>query len=314
MEQIHHCQTGRDPKREMSGEDYMRRKKISTENKQTTKNEVSPGISNEASHSMARIQTIPPLRLQSAKSFPPYSEHRGGEDLVKEWDFISQCSSPRYDEEGEKQPLERKSTNREFDRFANANRRAKWGRWEKLGTSYDGDSWRREYSDIKDDDSEQEGQLGERDVEEAGEWRQRRELNLSQDIRRDDSVERRSPESTLRQEPSKNEEDEEPPEKTESSSTHQHPVPHPILSKFLHSTSSPTSSSTLGLSSADSEEVFSDKEDAVSKRTTFRKVRTRGITFKMRPQTAFAVDAVLLFCEVDCSFNINHSDEFEKEI
>lgn len=289
----------------------MQAVKRSTETKQTTKNEFPPGLSHEASHSMTRIQTIPRLRLQSTRSFPPRSEHQGGvgEESVKERELISQCSSPRYDEGGEKpldQPSERKKTNCEFNRrFAKANRRAKWGRWERLETRYDTDSRRWEGSYQKDGDCKEEGQLGERDVEGAGEWRQHRELNLSQDIRRDE-VERRRQESALCQEPSKNEEDEEPAEKTESSSTHQRPV----LSKFLPS----TSSSTLGLSSAESDEVFSDKEEAVSKRTAFRKVRTKAIASKIRLQTVVVVDAVLLFCEVDCSFNNNHSDEFEREI
>lgn len=285
--------------------------KISTEKKQTMRNEFPAGQSNEARQLMTRIQIIPGLRLRSTKSFPPYSERRGGlgEDSVKESDMISQCSSPSYDDEGEKeldQPSERRNANREFSRrFAKANRRAKWGRWQRLENSYEADSWRQECSNKKDDDSKQEGQFGERDVEEEDRWRQPRELSLSQDISGDD-VEMRCPESALCQETCKNKEDDEPPEKTESSSTHQSPVPHPILSKFLHSTSSSTSSSTLGLSSAESDEVFSDKEDVVSKRTTFRKVRTTDITFKIRPQTVFVVKAVLLFCEVDCSFINNH--------
>lgn len=300
MEQIHHCQSRRDPKTEMSGEDHMQGIKTSTEDKQL-KNKFPARLSNEASHSTTGIQAIPRPRLQSTKSFPAYSEQRGGvgEDSVKEWDMISQCSSPRYHEEGEKelaQPSERKNTNCEFNRrFAKANRRAKWGRCERLETSYKADSWRWECSGRNDDDYKQEGQLGERDVEEEGKWRQPRELNLSQDIRKDD-VERRCPESALCLETFQKGEDDEPPEKTESSSTHQCPIPHPVLSKFLHSTSSFANSSTLGLSSAESDEVFSDKEDAISKRATFRKVRTRGVTFKIRPQTVFVVEAVVFFC------------------
>lgn len=276
--------------------------KISTENKQTTKNQFPTGLSNEVNHPMTGILTTPRLRLQSTRSFPPYNEYRGGfgEDSVKEWDMVSQCSSSRHDEEGEKeldQPSEGKNTHSEFNRrFAKGNRRAKWGRWKRQNASYEADSWRWECSNKKDDDSKQEGQLGERNVDEGCKWRQLqpRELNLGQDIRGDD-VERRCPESALCQETSKNKEDDEPSERTESFSTHQRPVPHPILSKFLHSTSSSSSSSTLGPSSAESDEVFSDKEDATSKRTTFRKVRTKGITFKIRPQTVSVVKVVLLF-------------------
>lgn len=281
MEQIHHCHRRRNPKSEMSGDDHMQGIKINTENKQTTKKDFPAGLSNEANHCLARIRTIPRLRLQSTKSFPPYSECIGGigDDSDEEWEKISQCSSPRYDEEGEKeldQPSERKKNDCEFNTsFAKANRRAKWGQWERLGTSYEADSWTWECINKKDQDSKQEGQHNKRDVEEEGKWRQSREQNLSQDIKRDD-VERRSPESALCQETSKDEEDDEPPVEAESSSTH-HPVPHPILSKLLHSTSSSSNSSTMSLSSAESDEVFSDKEDAVSKRTAFRKVRKREI-------------------------------------
>lgn len=299
----------------MSGEDHKHGIKMSTGKKQTMKNEFPTRLPIEAGHSTTRIQIIPRLKLQSTKSFPPYSERRGGfgEESAKRWDMISQCSSPSCDEEGEKeldQPSERKNSDREVNRrFAKANRRAKWGRWERLETGSEADSWRWECSNKNDYGSEKEGQFGESVVEEEGKWRQHRKLSLSQDIRRDD-VQGRCAEST-QETPKK---DDEPPEKTENSSTHHSPVPHPILSKLLHSTSSSTSSSTSGFSSAESDEVFSDKEDAVSKRATFRKVRTRDITFKIGPQTICVVAAVLLFCEVVCSFINNHSDEFEKEI
>ncbi|XP_029917504.1 uncharacterized protein LOC115366290 [Myripristis murdjan] len=56
------------------------------------------------------------------------------------------------------------------------------------------------------------------------------------------------------------------------------PTPHPILSRLLHSSSSTStsSSSSMNLSSAESDDVFSEGEDAGSKRKTFRKVRVAG--------------------------------------
>uniref|UniRef100_A0A3Q2WSR2 Kinase n=1 Tax=Haplochromis burtoni TaxID=8153 RepID=A0A3Q2WSR2_HAPBU len=73
-----------------------------------------------------------------------------------------------------------------------------------------------------------------------------------------------------RETPKRNDE-EELPGVTEGSTTQQWSSPHPILSKLLHSSTS--SSSSLNLSSAESDEVFSEGEDAGSKRKTFRKVR-----------------------------------------
>lgn len=249
---------------------------INTENKQAKK-KIPAGLSSEGSHCLTKIRATPRLSHQSTKSFPPYSELMGGigDDSDEEWDQISQCSSPRYDEEGEKEldeMSERKKNDSDFNpRFAKARRGAKWGKWKRLGTSYEGDSWKWECINKTDEDSKLEGQRNKREVEEEGKWRRSREQNLSQDIKRD-HVERRSPESALCQETSKDEEDDKPPEETDSSSAH-HPIPHPILSKLLHSTSSSSNSSTMSLSSAESDDVFSDKEDAVSKRTVFRKVR-----------------------------------------
>uniref|UniRef100_A0A3Q0T2D7 Seipin n=1 Tax=Amphilophus citrinellus TaxID=61819 RepID=A0A3Q0T2D7_AMPCI len=64
------------------------------------------------------------------------------------------------------------------------------------------------------------------------------------------------------------------PGMTGGSTTQQWSSPHPLLSKLLHSSTS--SSSSINLSSAESDEVFSEGEDAGSKRKTFRKVRIAG--------------------------------------
>ncbi|KAM9356686.1 uncharacterized protein ABDE67_004267 [Symphorus nematophorus] len=60
----------------------------------------------------------------------------------------------------------------------------------------------------------------------------------------------------------------------ESSTTLQWSSPHPILSKLMHSSSSTSSCSSVNLSSAESDEVFSEGEDAGSKRRAFRKCRS----------------------------------------
>uniref|UniRef100_A0A3Q4G0X5 Seipin n=1 Tax=Neolamprologus brichardi TaxID=32507 RepID=A0A3Q4G0X5_NEOBR len=99
--------------------------------------------------------------------------------------------------------------------------------------------------------------------------RVRRETHDYEDGRSTISAVEGDPKSS-RETPKRNDE-EELPGVTEGSTTQQWSSPHPILSKLLHSSTS--SSSSLNLSSAESDEVFSEGEDAGSKRKTFRKVR-----------------------------------------
>uniref|UniRef100_A0A3B5A860 Seipin n=1 Tax=Stegastes partitus TaxID=144197 RepID=A0A3B5A860_9TELE len=68
------------------------------------------------------------------------------------------------------------------------------------------------------------------------------------------------------------EEAEDLPDLTRGSTAHQWSSPHPVLSRLLHSSSS-SSCSSINFSSAESDEVFSEGEDAASKRKTFKKVR-----------------------------------------
>lgn len=261
MEQIHLCHRRQDSETEMSGDDHMQGMRTNTENGQTMKKDSPAGLSNAASPCLTKVRTSSRPRLQSTKSFPPLSECIGGigEDANEEGDMISQCSIPRRDLISEKKldnSSERGKSDFDFNtRCTKKNRRAKWGRWERRGASSDDESWRWECRNEMDEDSKQEKQ------------------NSSQDIKRE-AVERRLPDLALHQGTPKVDEH---LEKTGSSSTHQCPVPHPMLSKLLLSTSSSSGGSTSSLSSAESDEVLSDKEDAVAKRTAFRKVRAREV-------------------------------------
>ncbi|KAI3351668.1 hypothetical protein L3Q82_020502, partial [Scortum barcoo] len=84
----------------------------------------------------------------------------------------------------------------------------------------------------------------------------------------------------------------------EGPTTHQWSSPHPILSKLLHSSSSTSSCSSISFSSAESDEVFSEGEDASSKRRTFRKLSISMAEAVNYISQLFFAPVVLVICMV----------------
>lgn len=290
MERIHHCHRTMDSTIEMSDDDRNQGMKMITENKQSMEKDFPAGQSDEINQCVtsarpscsSRITMNPRPRLKTTKSFPPYSQCIGGLGEDREWDnMITQCSSNRHEKEDKKESVPETERKDDFEfnaRYARENMKEKWRRREGLGASYEVDSRRWECKDEMDEESEEEREhiKRERGKEGKGRWRYYRGRNSSWDIKRKDDVERSSPKSAVGEtgegaETSKDE------LLTEGPASHQWPIPHPILSKLLHSSSTSSSCSSMSLSATESDEVFSDKEDAASKRRTFRKVRMTEI-------------------------------------
>ncbi|XP_063342457.1 inositol-trisphosphate 3-kinase A [Pelmatolapia mariae] len=239
---------------------------------------------------MVRLRSRP--SLQSTKSFPPYSQCIGGlgEDEDDQHNSDMACQSSVKEDKRE----ELQSTERNEELTTRSPRdwlKAKWKlrRKERSGGSFevDADSCERgrwsgkrrveeteKKEEFDDDDDDDEGCAN----AEGKHWRGR---NSSFEKVRKEEEEDEDGRSTIsavegdtkssRETPKRNDE-EELPGVTEGSTTQQWSSPHPILSKLLHSSTS--SSSSLNLSSAESDEVFSEGEDAGSKRKTFRKCRS----------------------------------------
>lgn len=291
MEWIHHCHRTVDSAIETSDDDCNQGVKMNTENKQSMEKDFPAGLSDEINQCMtnarpscsSRIKMNPRPRLKAMKSFPPYSQCIGGLGEDRECDnMIAQCSSNRHEKEVKKElvPETERKDDFEFNaRRVRENMKEKWRRREGLGASCEVDSRRRECRDEMDEESEEEREhvKRERDKEGKGRWRHCRGRNSSWDIKRKDDMERSSPKSAVEGETGEGGETSKDELLTEGPASHQWPIPHPILSKLLHSSSTSSSCSSMSLSSAESDEVFSNKEDAVSKRRTFRKVRMTEI-------------------------------------
>lgn len=286
MERIHHCHRTVDSAIEMSDDDCNQGVKMNTENKQSMEKDFPAGLSDEINQCVtnarpscsSRIKMHPRPRLKTTKSFPPYSQCIGGLGEDREWDnMIAQCSSNRHEKEDKEElvPEAERKDDFEFNaRCARENMKEKWRRREGPGASYEVDSGSWECRNETDEESEEEREhvKRERDKEGKGRWRHCRGRN-SRDVKRKDDVERSSPKSAVEGETGEGGETSKDELLTEGPASHQWPIPHPILCKLLHSSSTSSSCSSMSLSSAESDEVFSDKEDAVSKRRTFRKVR-----------------------------------------
>lgn len=304
-----------DTEMDVTEENHMEGMKMEIENKQTVDNDRSVRLSDEThqhlrisegpSSSCRRVRVRSRPRLQSTKSFPPYSQCIGGlgEDGEQNSELnsdsgIAHQPSLRHDDTTREdrnevaQGPERKEAFEWSARCARDEVKAKWRarRRERLGGSYevDTDGW------------ESVRWSGKRRVEEAGREREHddkeREGGTNSEWKhwggRDSSfeTERKEEEDEERKRslfsavegvnegsgetPEKEDEEaEELPGMREGPTMHQWSSPHPILSKLLHSSSSTSSCSSINLSSAESDEVFSEGEDASSKRRTFRKVR-----------------------------------------
>ncbi|XP_055368566.1 uncharacterized protein LOC114864698 [Betta splendens] len=236
-------------------------------------------------------------KLQSTKSFPPYSQCIGGLGDNRELDCEINCESNFYqlpfrhetvrsDGHADIPRTERNDVvltprcTREEVKF-------KW-RMMRLGGSYevDPDGWergrwsgKRRVGETGQEPCERDDKTGEEGTN--SEWKHCRSKNTSlETARRETGDEQRSGSVSATEgvrvgsEEAAAAKDEEAAGLTSGrrgSTAHGQPSPHPILSKLLHSSSSTSSSN---LSSPDSDEVFSEEEDASKKRKTFRKSRS----------------------------------------
>uniref|UniRef100_A0A3Q3EKD1 Seipin n=1 Tax=Labrus bergylta TaxID=56723 RepID=A0A3Q3EKD1_9LABR len=129
--------------------------------------------------------------------------------------------------------------------------------------------------DLRPEQTEEDGESDDHEME-GGEWnhcggRGRQEKDEERNGPSVSAVQGEEEESGETPE-GEDEQAEEQPGIIGGSTSHQWPSPHPILSKLLHS-SSTSPCSSMNLSSAESDEVFSEGEEATSKRRTLRKVR-----------------------------------------
>lgn len=282
--------------------------KMETENEQTVDNDCCSSLSDKthqhllisdrpsSSCRLVRLRSRP--SLQSTKSFPPYSHCIGGlgedEDSDDEHNSDMACH-PYVTHVKEDRQEELRGTERKEELTARCARegvKAKWRlrRKERLWGSFEveTDSWERGRCSGKRrvEETEKEEQFGDDEEEEAtnAEGKHWRCRNSSFEKVRKEEEEDKDERSTISEvEDNKNsgetlqgndKEAAEVPGMTGGSATQQWASPHPLLSKLLHSSTS--SSSSINLSSAESDEVFSEGEDAGSKRKTFRKVRIAG--------------------------------------
>lgn len=262
-------------------------------------------ISERPSSSCRRVWVRSRPRLQTTKSFPPYNQCIGGlgEDGEQDSEINSKSNNYQqqltYDEtmksDGHSlvQGTERKDVEL-TPRCTREEVKVKWRmmRKERLWGSYEVDPdgcergrWsgkRRveetEREQCKHDDKGREGGTN-------SERKHCRSKNSSFETERkedEDEQRKKSPVSAVEIECDESGEtlewkDEEADEPSlsgvrEGSTIHQRPSSHPILSKLFHS-SSTSSCSSINLSSPESDEVFSEGEEASKKRKTFRKVR-----------------------------------------
>lgn len=286
--------------------------KMEIGNKQMMNNDFSATLSDEThqhltiserpSNSCRKVKVRTRPRLQLAKSFPPYSQCIGGlgddgdgdnpeldseksnphqqhlgnnEDMQENRDEVTQAIKKRED----------RGTEREVDgdvtsKCARDELKAKWRvrRKEKSGGSWEADTERCERGRWSGKRRvEETGEEGERDNKggdggSSAEWKHWRSFETE---RQEEGAEERE-RAVSEKEGSVDTlegKGEEPEELREASLTQQKSSPHPIFSKLLHSSSSTSSCSSINLSSAESDEVFSEGEDAGKKRKAFRKVR-----------------------------------------
>uniref|UniRef100_A0A3B3CG99 Kinase n=1 Tax=Oryzias melastigma TaxID=30732 RepID=A0A3B3CG99_ORYME len=220
-------------------------------------------------------------KLQATKSFPPYSQCIGGlgEDGEANNDptseLVSTCSSAVPEDKHDKSA----ETETKTDQRVKCSREAVRAKWRSRRKEM---SWRS--CDVDTDVPERGLWCGKRmegvgkerkDEENEGDVGKHRRDKSSKD--RDEEEEKktgRSSTSTVNMElmDTRNSKDEDPDGTTESSTKR-----HLILSRLLHSSSTSSSCSSINFSSAESDEVFSEGEDAASKSQNFRKVRSRNV-------------------------------------
>ncbi|XP_047210111.1 inositol-trisphosphate 3-kinase A [Girardinichthys multiradiatus] len=235
-------------------------------------------ISDEPSSSCTEVRGRFRPRLLATKSFPPYSQCIGGLGEDEDWDndLDSESLISHQSNAKEETPVEV----HEWVNTAKYSREVLRARWrsrrkDKLGGSFDvgtdGCERGRWSGKRRVEDSGTPGKQDNKERDEGKHWRGRSScLKRSENNEKEDR--KTSPTTASQEENSCSVETIERQNEEADDVTDPSGHRHPILSKLLHSSTS-SSCSSLNLSS-ESDEVFSDVEDAVSKRKTFRKCRT----------------------------------------
>lgn len=229
-------------------------------------------------------------KLKTTKSFPPYSQCIGGlgGDGGSDDEFNPDLVAASQSNVGEDRPAETQITEKKAEQSSDGSwegLKAKWRirRRERLGGSYDvnRDGWEKgRWSGKRVEKNEKERECDDKEREgaadnEGNHWRGLR-FSFGKSKKEEKEKERKgSPISVVKGESNGSVEStdgkDEDADEMKEGMTHRHPV----LSKLLHSSSSTSSScSSINLSSAESDEVFSEGEDAASKRKNFKKVRS----------------------------------------
>nr|XP_020491488.1 inositol-trisphosphate 3-kinase B-like isoform X2 [Labrus bergylta] len=274
-------------------ENHMEVIKMEVENRLSDETHQHMSMDEGPSSSSMRLKLRTRPRLQSTKSFPPYSQCIGGLGEDSEWDnepdsetkIAFQHSDAKMSGDEVVQERQRKEDLKESNRrCARAEVKAKWRtrRKERLGGSFEVDTDGRRSARLsvrkrmETEETEEDGESDDHEME-GGEWnhcggRGRQEKDEERNGPSVSAVQGEEEESGETPE-GEDEQAEEQPGIIGGSTSHQWPSPHPILSKLLHS-SSTSPCSSMNLSSAESDEVFSEGEEATSKRRTLRKCRS----------------------------------------
>ncbi|XP_015234891.1 PREDICTED: inositol-trisphosphate 3-kinase A-like [Cyprinodon variegatus] len=233
-------------------------------------------IGDEPSSSCTEVRAKFRPRLLATKSFPPYSQCIGGLGEDTDWDNDLDSELQMACQSNAKEDMPHVKPNEVDDpaKYSREVLRARWRsrRKERQGGSFDvgtdGCDRGRWSGKRRVDESEITGEHDDEERDEGKHWRGR-----SSSLERGENNEGKQdgkPSSTSAAQEgncSSMEAPEESNEEAEDMPSHRHP----ILSKLLHSSTSSCSSINL---SSESDEVFSDIEDAMSKRKTFKKSRT----------------------------------------
>ncbi|XP_028271921.1 inositol-trisphosphate 3-kinase A-like [Parambassis ranga] len=279
MEQVHHLHSSLNSRMASADENHLEEVKMEimdSDSCLSDKTHQHLSISKGSSGSCREIQVRSRPKLLSTKSFPPYNQCIGGLGDDGDNDLVM-----REDRGEEIQGREEKEELIARCARDGVKAKSRMRRRERLGGSCEADTegWDRgrwggkrrvEETEKEEDQDEEE----DRERKKGGSFDKERKV--------EEKEVRRSPISTVQGEneccgetnTGKDEEAEELPAMSDSSTTHQWSSSHPILSKLLHSSSSTSSCSSINLSSAESDEVFSEGEDAGSKRKTFKKCRS----------------------------------------
>ncbi|KAM4555182.1 inositol-trisphosphate 3-kinase A-like isoform 2-T2 [Odontesthes bonariensis] len=279
MEQNHHLCSKRDTNMDTSDDSHMETMAMETEDADSCSRLSDETlqhllISEQPSSSCKVVRERFRPKLQTTKSFPPYSQCIGGFGDDKEFKEINSESNIAYQpnvREGGHE--ETKGTERKADLTTRCSREGVKAKWR---------SRRKERSEgsfeISTEGLERGRWSGKRRVEESGKESEqddeKRGVGTSNEGkhwrgRREEEGRKSSPSSAVEGENSSRGETPEGKDEEADGMTEGSTQPHPILSRLLYSSS--TSCSSINLSSAESDDVFSEGEDAASKRNSFRK-------------------------------------------